>query len=136
MPPKNSNKATVPTVTPTTTETLEDVIRVLTGLSNQFTAFHAKFDTVDISNNTLTSMEAKLSAVEAKLVISMNEYKQLRAELNTKNKIIDDLHTSFTGLEVKCNDLEQYNLSLIVRINNILLTCKEEKSNSNVCTKV
>jgi hypothetical protein len=136
MPPKNSNKATAFTATPATPETLEDVIRILTGLSNQFIAFNTKLDTVDITNNKITSMEAKLSALEAKLIISMNENKQLRAELTSKNKTIEDLQASFTGLEAKCNDLEQYNRSWSVRINNIPLTSEEEKSNSCVRAKV
>jgi hypothetical protein len=89
----------------------EDSNTILKALAAQIALFSAKMDKMD-----------------AKLTASLEANKKLQAELKEKTKIIDDLQTSYAGLEVKLNNMEQYNRSWSVRISNVPLTSEEERS--------
>jgi hypothetical protein len=143
MPPKNAAAAaaaaraaaaaTAPTAEP---ESLEDVISVLKSLAAQFTTFGNRLDAVDVTNAKITSLEDKFSALEAKLVIALAENKELKKEIGEKNKAIEDLSNSFSSIEAKCNDLEQYNRSWSIRIQNIPKANEEEQNPSAVREKL
>jgi hypothetical protein len=66
--------------------------------------------------------------MDAKLTASLEANKKLQAELKEKTKIIDNLQTCYAGLEVKLNNMEQYNRSWSVRISKVPLTSEEERS--------
>lgn len=117
-------------------ESLEDVIRVLNKLSDQFTDFNKKLGSVDDMKSHITSLEKKFEALEAKLIIQLDENKQLRAENAAKSKDIEDMQANNSYLEFKCNELEQYNRSWSIRIHNVPLTAEEEKSPTKTRDKV
>ncbi len=73
-------------------ETLEAAIGLIKSMAAQFSVFSAKIDNI-----------------ETKLTAALDENKKLHKELTEKVKIIQDLQTSYTGLEQKINNLEQYN---------------------------
>jgi hypothetical protein len=91
-------------------ETLEAVIGLIKSMAVQFTTFSAKID-----------------KMESKLTTALDENKKLHKELTEKVKIIQDLQTSYSGLEQKINNLEQYNRAWSVRITNLPVTSDEEK---------
>lgn len=117
-------------------ETLGEVLNILAKLSSQFTTFGARLDAVDGMRAQLTGLEAKFAAMEAKLVIQLEENKLLKADLSLKTKAMEDMLTNNSFLEAKCNELEQYNRSWSVRIQNIPLTEEEEKSPAKTRDKV
>jgi hypothetical protein len=110
-------------------ETLEDVIQVLKTLSVQFSVFSAKMDSVE-------NLSAKLDTMEASLKSSLADNKKLQDELVEKTKTIGDLQASYSALEYKLNDLEQYNRQWSVRVQNIPLTPDEERNPIAVRNKV
>jgi uncharacterized protein YoxC len=107
-------------------ESLEDAIKLLKNLSIQFANFGAKLTPVDTMSKQLTSVEERLTTMEAKLNEAISENKQLKKEIIKKDATIDELTSSYTGLEEKLNRLEQYNRSWSVRILNVPLTNEEE----------
>ena len=137
-PKKDTAKlAAVTTATvDTEPESLEDCMKVLKSLAAEFTTFGTRLNAVDETNSKIISMEARFVALEAKLVLSLAENKQLKVDLTSKNKTIEDLQSSYAGLESKCNDLEQYNRAWSVRIQNVPLSDGEEKNPSAVKNKV
>jgi hypothetical protein len=95
------------------------------------------------SNSLLKSLAAQfalfstqMSKMEAKLSASLEDNKKLRIELKEKTKIIDDLQSSYAGLEAKLNNMEQYNRSWSVRISGVPLTNEEERNPSLLRAKV
>ena len=89
----------------------EDNSAILKSLADQFALFNSKMD----------KMEAKLSD-------SLEANRKLQNELREKTKVIEDLQSSYSGLENKLNNMEQYNRSWSVRISNVPLSNEEEKS--------
>jgi hypothetical protein len=77
-----------------------------------------------------------MDKMDAKLTASLDANKKIQAELKEKTKIIDDLQTSYAGLEVKLNNTEQYNCSWIVRIFDVPLTSEEERSHNLMREKI
>ncbi len=101
--------------------------RVLTSLAAQFSTFTTKLGGLDSLVAKVDAMETRMAAMEAKLVLTLEENKNLRASNTEKDKIIADLQTSIYNLENKSNNMEQYNKAWSVRVLNIPLTYAEEK---------
>jgi uncharacterized protein YoxC len=117
-------------------ESLEDAIKLLKNLTTQFANFGAKLTPVDTMSKQLTSVEERLTSMEAKLNDAIAENKQLKKEIAKKDTTIEELKSSYTGLEENLNKLEQYNRAWSVRILNVPLTSEEEASSLLVRDKV
>jgi regulator of replication initiation timing len=85
---------------------------------------------------SLTSITTKLSNMEDLLNASLEENKQLKAELAEKNKIIGDMACKINLLEHGLNKTDQYQRSWSVRVANIPLTSEEEKDPAAIKKKV
>jgi chromosome segregation ATPase len=108
-------------------ETLEDVISVLKSLSAKFDTFSTKLTSVEALSKQVKAMDTKIASLEAKLVDVLETNKTLKAEIQAKDKALDDLSSSYTNLVSRCNELEQYNRSWSARVFNIPLSDEEEK---------
>jgi hypothetical protein len=83
---------------------------------------------------SLATITAKLSTMEELLNTSLEENKQLKTELEAKNKIIGDMSCKINVLEFGLNKADQYQRSWSVRVANIPLT-PDEESDPNVVKK-
>jgi hypothetical protein len=116
--------------------TLEGMNKILTSLASQFSTFTTKIGSLDNIGAKVDAMETRMAAMEAKLVLALEENKKLRASNVEKDKIIADLQTTIYNIENKTNYLEQYNRSWSVRVLNIPLTDVEEKDPIKLRDKV
>jgi DNA repair exonuclease SbcCD ATPase subunit len=116
-------------------ETLEDVISVLKSLSAKFDTFSTKLTSVETLSKQVKAMDTKIASLEAKLVDVLETNKTLKAEIQAKDKALDNLSSSYTNLVSRCNELEQYNRSWSVRVFNIPLSDKEEKDRTTTKEK-
>lgn len=110
-------------------QSLEDVVKILNGLSTQFTSFTGTMATVDNISKQLANMETKLNHL-------VSENTQLKASIKAKDNIIEELKAGYTRLEERLNTQEQYNRSWSMRVLNIPLSADEEKNPSAVLNKV
>jgi hypothetical protein len=85
---------------------------------------------------SLDGITSKLSNMEDLLNASLEENKQLKAELAEKNKTIGDMACKLNLLEMGLNKADQYQRSWSVRVANIPLTAEEEKDPAAVKKKV
>jgi uncharacterized protein YoxC len=116
-------------------ETLEDVISVLRSLSAKFDTFSTKLTSVETLSKQVKAMDTKITSLEAKLVDVLETNKTLQAEIQAKDKALDDLSSSYTNLVSRCNELEQYSRSWSVRVFNIPLSDEEEKDGTTTKEK-
>jgi hypothetical protein len=96
-------------------------------------------DLEELIMNMSTSLEnitAKLSTMEDLLNNSLEENRQLKAELAEKNKKIGDMACKINSLEIGLNKADQYQRSWSVRIANIPLNAEEEADPAVVKKKV
>jgi hypothetical protein len=85
---------------------------------------------------SLESITSKLTSMEELLNASLEENKQLKIELESKNKTINDMTCKINTLEHGLNKTDQYQRSWSVRITNIPLTAEEERNPDAVKLKV
>jgi chromosome segregation ATPase len=116
-------------------ETLEDVILVLKSLSAKFDTFSTKLTSVETLSKQVKVMDNKIASLEAKLVDVLRQTKTLKAEIQAKDKALDDLSSSYTNLVSRCNELEQYNRSWSVGVFNIPLSDEEKKDGTTTKEK-
>jgi chromosome segregation ATPase len=85
---------------------------------------------------SLETITAKLSTMEDLLNTTLDENKQLKADLAEKNKVIGDMTSKINTLEIGLNRADQYQRSWSVRVANVPLTSEEENDPSAVKKKV
>jgi hypothetical protein len=75
---------------------------------------------------SLATITDKLTSMEELLNNSLEENKQLKAELAAKDKIIGDMSCKINSLEFGLNKADQYQRSWSIRVTNVPLTEEEE----------
>lgn len=85
---------------------------------------------------SLATITDKLTSMEELLNNSLEENKQLKAELAAKDKIIGDMSCKINNLEFGLNKADQYQRSWSIRVTNVPLTEEEESDPAIVKKKV